>query len=118
VNPERFLKLVGQNIRTARHLAGLSLERATSGRGGERYLREVESSRRSPSVTWLLQTAQKFGVTPADLVNVPGLRPGAVPLDEQEAEPPPRGRPKKKKSAKKKTKKTSSKKRKTKVGHR
>lgn len=118
MNPERFLKLVGENIRTARHQAGLSLERATSGRGGERYLREVESARRSPSVTWLLQTAQKFGVTPADLVNVPGLRPGSVPLDEQKAEPPPRGRPrKKKKVARKKTKKKTGKK-KTKVGQR
>lgn len=59
-------------------------------------MREVEAARREPSVTWLLSIAKKFGVTPADLVNVAGLRPAEVPLDEQEAEPPPRGRPKKK----------------------
>lgn len=36
-----------------------------------------------------LPEAERFGVTPSDLLNVPGLRPGSVPLDEQEAEPPP-----------------------------
>lgn len=105
-------------MRKARHLARVSLERATSGRGGERYLREVESGKRSPSITWLLMVADRFGVTPADLVNVAGLRPGPVPLDEQEAEPPPRGRPrKKKKAARKKTSKKKTKKS-SKLGHR
>lgn len=119
MNPERFLRLIGKNVRTARYLAGLSLERATSGRGAERFLREVEGGRRNPSVTMLLTLAVRFGVTPADLISVPGLRPGSVPLDEQEAEPPPRGRPRtKKKTAKKKTKKKSGKKTTTKVGHR
>lgn len=117
VNPERFLRLIGKNVRTARHLAGLSLERATSGRGAERFLREVEGGRRNLSVTMLLTLAVRFGVTPADLISVPGLRPGSVPLDEQEAEPPPRGRPRKQTVAKK-TKKKSSKKKKPKVGQR
>jgi len=121
VNPERFLKLVGQNIRTARHLTSLSLERATSGRGAERFLREVESGKRNPSLTMLLALAVRFGVTPSDLVSVPGLRPGSVPLDEQEAEPPPRGRPRKKKTktaAKKKTAKKRRSKQNKKLGHR
>jgi len=117
VNPDRFLKLVGQNIRKARHVSGLSLERATSGRGAERFLREAEGGTRNVSTTMLLALAVRFGVTPSDLVNVAGLRPGAVPLDEQVAEPPPRGRPRtKKKTAKKKT--TSGKKKKNKLGHR
>lgn len=117
MNPDRFLKFVGRNVRTARHLAGLSLERATSGPGAERFLREIEKGERNPSLTMVFGLAMRFGVTPADLISVPGLRPGSVPLDEQEAEPPPRGRPKKK-SAKKKTKKKTSKKQKTKSGHR
>lgn len=70
------------------------------------------------SATMLLGLAVRFGVTPADLISVPGLRPGAVPLDEQEAEPPPRGRPRtKKKVARKKTTKKARKK-KAKPGHR
>jgi len=116
VNPERFLKLVGQNIRTARHLRGLSLERATSGRGAERFLREAEGGKRNMSASMLLALAGRFGVTPADLVSVPGLRPAESPLDEQQAEPPPRGRPRTKKKAAKK--KTTGGKKKTKVGHR
>lgn len=94
------------------------MERATSGPGAERFLREIEKGERNPSLTMVFGLAIRFGVTPADLVNVPGLRPGAVPLDEQEAEPPPRGRPKKKKKvARKKTKKKARKK-KAKAGHR
>lgn len=120
MNPDRFLKFVGRNVRTARHLAGLSLERATSGPGAERFLREIEKGERNPSLTMVFGLAMRFGVTPADLISVPGLRPGAVPLDEQEAEPPPRGRPRTKKTkkktamrkGKKKTKKSS------KLGHR
>ena len=104
MNPDRFLKLLGKNIRTARHLAGISLERATSGRGAERFLREAEGGRRHVSATMLLALSERFGVAPADLLNVPGLRPGDVPLDEQRAEPPPRGRPRKKTTAKKATK--------------
>jgi len=67
----------------------------------------------------LLGLAVRFGVTPADLISVPGFRPGSVPLDEQEAEPPARGRPKttRKTAAKKKTKKKGSKKN-NKVGQR
>lgn len=118
MNPDRFPKLVGQSIRKARHLQGFSLERATSGRGAERFLREAEGGKRNMSARMLLALAVRFGVTPSDLLSVPGLRPGAIPLDEQVAEPPPRGRPRtKKKVARKKTKKKTSK-RKTKSGHR
>ena len=94
---ETFLQKVGKNIRTARHAKGLTLEQATSGRGGYRYLWELEAGKRNPSMQTLHQLAVKFGVSPCDFLDVAGSRPSKVRLTDLKPEPPKRGRKPKKK---------------------
>lgn len=89
---DAFVRRVGQNIRTARHLKGMTLDEATAGRGAYRYLREVETGRRNPSLQTLYMLAEKFGVTVADLVRVDAAELVDPPLLEQEVEGPPVGR--------------------------
>jgi transcriptional regulator with XRE-family HTH domain len=92
VDFETFLRRVGRNVPIARHLKGMSLEPATSGRGAYRYLREVEQGRRNPSLQTLFVLARRFGVTVADLVDVPGARSSEARLADPKADPPKRGR--------------------------
>lgn len=98
VDFDTFLKRVGKNVQRARHLRGLTLEQATSGRGGYRYLWELEQGARNPSLQKLFELSLRFDVTVADLVNVRGARPHEVPLADRPAEPPKRGRKPKKRS--------------------
>lgn len=96
----RYLRLVAANLRTARHLKGLTLDAATRGRGEYRYLWELEKGVRTPSLEKLFQLARRYGVTVADLVAVPGQE-FTLDLSQEEPEPPKRGRkPKKKRKAK------------------
>jgi transcriptional regulator with XRE-family HTH domain len=92
----QFLRLVARNLQVARHRRGLTLAGATRGRGEYRYLWEVEAGKRNPSLEKLLGLAKKYGVTVADLVNVPGGEP-TVDLSKETPEPPKRGRRPKKK---------------------
>ena len=96
----RFSKLVARNLRVARHRKGLTLEAATKGRGEYRYLWELEKAARNPTLEKLFRLAKRYGVTVADLVNVPGAEP-TVDLAKEDPEPPKRGRkPKKRTKAK------------------
>jgi transcriptional regulator with XRE-family HTH domain len=93
VNPDDFLKLLGQNLRKARQAKGLTLDAAAGGRGAYRYLWELEDGRRNPTVMKLLQLAELYDVAPADLLNVNGARPKkGKRLSESTPEPPKRGR--------------------------
>ena len=94
----RYLRLVGANLRTARHRKGLTLDAATKGRGEYRYLWELEKGSRTPSLEKLFRLAKRYGVTVADLVSVPGQEP-TVDLSQEDPQPPKRGRkPKQKRS--------------------
>jgi transcriptional regulator with XRE-family HTH domain len=100
VDLSRFSKLVARNLRVARHRKGLTLEAATKGRGEYRYLWELEKAARNPTLEKLFRLAKRYGVTVADLVNVPGAEP-TVDLAKEDPEPPKRGRkPKKRTKAK------------------
>lgn len=93
MDPETFLKLLGQNLQKARQAKGLTLEQAAGGRGAYRYLWELESGRRNPTVMKLLELATLYEVTPADLLNVEGARPKrGKRLSDSTPEPPKRGR--------------------------
>lgn len=93
MDPETFLKLLGQNLQKARQAKGLTLEEAAGGRGAYRYLWELESGRRNPSAMKLLELANRYDVAPADLLNVEGARPKkGKRLSESSPEPPKRGR--------------------------
>jgi transcriptional regulator with XRE-family HTH domain len=93
VDAETFLKLLGQNLQKARQAKGLTLDQAAGGRGAYRYLWELESGRRNPTVMKLLQLAELYDVTPADLMNVEGARPRrGKRLSELTPTPPKRGR--------------------------
>ena len=87
------MKLLGQNLQKARQAKGLTLEEAAVGRGAYRYLWELESGKRNPTVMKLLQLAELYDVAPADLLNVEGARPKkGRRLSESTPEPPKRGR--------------------------
>lgn len=79
----------------ARHRCGLTLAAATKGRGEYRYLWELEAGKRNPTLEKLRRLANKYGVSVADLVNVPGGEP-TVDLSKETPEAPKRGRKPKK----------------------
>jgi transcriptional regulator with XRE-family HTH domain len=87
----RFLRQVARNLKVARHRQGLTLEAATKGRGEYRYLWELEKAARNPTLEKLFRLARRYGVSVADLVNVPGGEP-SVDLGAEDPEPPKRGR--------------------------
>lgn len=89
---EDFLARVGENLVKARHARGLTREQAAEGRGAVRYLWELETGRRNPSLQMLFTLAERYGVTPADLLSVPGARPSKKFLSDLKVEGPPRGR--------------------------
>jgi transcriptional regulator with XRE-family HTH domain len=57
-----------------------------------RYYQDLERGVRNPTLEVLFALADEFGVTVADLVNVPGGRPSVPRLDERKASPIPAGR--------------------------
>lgn len=96
----RYLRLVAENLRIARHRKGLTLDAATKGRGEYRYLWQLEKASRTPSLEKLFRLAKRYGVTVADLVSVPGQE-FTLDLSLENPEPPKRGRkPKKRRAAK------------------
>lgn len=87
-----FLLLVGENLMKARHARGLTREQAAEGRGAVRYLWELETGRRNPSLQMIFTLAERYGVTPADLVSVPEARPSKKYLSDLKVEAPKPGR--------------------------
>lgn len=87
-----FSKRVGANMRKARWLRGWTQEDVAARGITYRYYQELERGERNPTLRTLLELAEIFGVTVADLVNVPGARASDPPLSAQKASPPRRGR--------------------------
>ncbi len=108
---DRFLVRLGENLRRARHRRGITLEQATAGRGGYRYLWQVEAGEKNPSVAMLFRLAKVYGVSVADITDVPGFRHQGLGLAEMKSEPPKRGRPKKQAASKKPKQRSATKKR-------
>ena len=88
--PEVFLRKVGANLKRARWLAGLTQQQVQG--ITLRYYQDLERGLRNPTLEILLLLAQQFGVSVADLVNVPGARAAETRLEDRPAQPPPRGR--------------------------
>ena len=91
---DEFLARVGNNLQQARHAKGLTREEAGhGGAGATRYLWEIENGQRPRlSIEKLFELAAAYGVSPADLVSVPGLRPGKKPLSSLKVDGPKRGK--------------------------
>jgi transcriptional regulator with XRE-family HTH domain len=85
-----FLRLVGTNLKRARWIAGMTQEEVPG--ITLRYLQDLEAGRRNPTIQVLHGLAQAYGVTVADLTDVPGARRGKVALDKRPAEAPKAGR--------------------------
>jgi transcriptional regulator with XRE-family HTH domain len=83
-----FQRLVGANIRRARHLAGKTQEQVDG--ITLRYFQEVERGMRNPSLEVLFNLSQQFKVTVADLVDVEGARPNSKKLEDRTPSSPPR----------------------------
>lgn len=86
----RFRAAVGVNLKRARWLAGLTQEQVEG--LTLRHYQEIERGRKNPTLETLFGLAEQFGVTVADLVNVPGARAAKVLLTERNAEAPRVGR--------------------------
>ncbi len=87
---DHFRAAVGENLRRARWLAGLTQEQVEG--ITLRHYQELERGRRNPTLETLLILAQQFDVTVADLVNVRGFRASKTLLTDRKAEPPKVGR--------------------------
>lgn len=87
---ERFRAAVGENLKKSRWLVGLTQEQVEG--VTIRHYQELECGRGNPTLETLFRLAEQYGVTVADLVNVPGARPDAVPLSKKSAHPPKVGR--------------------------
>jgi transcriptional regulator with XRE-family HTH domain len=86
----RFRAAVGGNVKRARWLAGLTQEQVEG--VTLRHYQEIERGRKNPTLETLFGLAEQFGVTVADLVNVPSARASKVPLTERNATAPKVGR--------------------------
>jgi transcriptional regulator with XRE-family HTH domain len=87
-----FLERFGRNLQRARWRTGMT-QQEVAGRGvSYRWYAELERGQRNPTLQMIFDLGQILGVTPADLVDVPGARPAKVRLSDVKAEPPRRGR--------------------------
>lgn len=65
--------LVGQNVRRLRLGKGLTQEELAERSGfDQRYISQLESGRRNPTVVTLFELAQALEVPPADLITTRG----------------------------------------------
>ena len=87
-----LMKKVGDNIRTARWLAGWTQQDVASCGISYRYYQELERGQRNPTLRTLTEIADILGVNVADLVDVPGARVSKPPLSARKAKQPRRGR--------------------------
>ena len=87
----RLAKIVGQNVRQARWLRGLTQEQVAAKGFNYRFYQELERGARNPSLRTLHDLARALDVTLVDLLDVgaPRMNP---PLAKQKVSPPPRGR--------------------------
>lgn len=81
---------MGANVRHARWLAGLTQEQVEG--VTLRHYQEIERGRKNPTLETLFGLAEQFGVSVADLVNVPGARASKTLLVERKAVGPKAGR--------------------------
>lgn len=86
-------------ITAGRHEFAAVLERQRGMVGVGNHYAELERGGRNPTLRMIVDWAALLGVSPADLVSVPGARPNATPLSALKAKPPPRGRRPRRKSA-------------------
>jgi transcriptional regulator with XRE-family HTH domain len=86
-----FLGRFGQNVRRARWRLGLTQQEVAARGLSFRWYVEIERGLRNPSVRMVFDLAQILGVSPADLLDVPGARP-KVKLSDVKAAAPRRGR--------------------------
>ncbi len=86
-------RLVGENIRKARHLRELTQQDAASSVGlNFRYYQEIERGLRNPTLDVLFAIANVLKVSAADLVDVDGQPRLQKPLMDTTTEAPKRGR--------------------------
>jgi len=90
----RFRRLVGDNIRRARWLRGITQQAAAEAAGlTYRYFQEVERGERNPTLDVVHAIATGLGVAVVDLVDVPGARSRLdTRLTEMKLQAPPTGR--------------------------
>jgi transcriptional regulator with XRE-family HTH domain len=81
---------VGQNLRKARWIAGLTQEQVAG--VTLRYYQDLERGKRNPTLDMLHGLAEQFGVTVADLVSVVGARPAREHLSTLKVDAPKPGR--------------------------
>lgn len=87
---DELQRLVGKNIQKARWIRGLTQEQVNG--ITLRYYQELERGKRNPTLATLLNLAEQFEVSVADLVNVPGGRPAKIKLEDRKATAPKAGR--------------------------
>lgn len=100
----KFLGHFGKNLRQARWLTGQT-QQEVAGQGlSLRWYAELERGQQNPTLRTVFDLAQILHVAPAELLDVPGARPGVRLLD-RKATAPKKGR-KPKKTAKPKAKRS------------
>jgi transcriptional regulator with XRE-family HTH domain len=87
-----FCRLVGDNVRRARWLRGMTQERVAAQGFNYRFFQELERGGRNPSLRTLFDLAEVLGVTVRDLVDVGHGKPLRRPLRLRRLTPPKRGR--------------------------
>jgi transcriptional regulator with XRE-family HTH domain len=88
----KFLGHFGKNLRQARWLKGLTQQEVAAQGLSFRWYAELERGTRNPTLRTIVDLAQILDVTPADLLDVPGARPGKIRLTERKATAPKLGR--------------------------
>jgi transcriptional regulator with XRE-family HTH domain len=91
---DSFLRQVGENIRRARWLAGLTQEEVAAKGLTYRYFQELERGRRNPTARTLFMLARQLGTSVSMLTQTTedARSPKRVRLADMPASPPKRGR--------------------------
>ena len=95
---DKYMRLVGQNVRKARWRAGLTQEDAAHDVLTFRLLGALERGQGNPTLRTLFLLAKRLGVSIPDLVEARDQKPLDVPLRELKVEPIKRGRKPKKRA--------------------
>lgn len=93
VDFERFVKIIGANLRKARWLAGLSQEAASADVLTFRLLAALERGDGNPTLRTLWLLAQRYDIEVRDVIETGKEKPRDVPLPKLVVEKPPRRRP-------------------------
>lgn len=94
MNFDSFLRQLGENIRRARWLAGLTQEEVAAKGLTYRYFQELERGRRNPTARTLFLLARVLGTSVSQLTRTTEDADGnrRVALADTPASPPKRGR--------------------------